>query len=325
MSNHNLTIAATAYNRPDRLARLLASIAAADEAQRWAVVISVEPSPQQPAILAVLANYAGRLNLHHRTNAERGGVRRNPHDNIEWALALGAQTVLLLEDDLTIDRQALRWCAQLAEDALMAPEVMCANLLMTTCNSESIFVPADAERASLANIVVRTRFFSSYGLLFTRAQWARHFAGNWFVDEPVMENWAGELAFGWDVAMNRLLLADPTLCVLQSVVPRVLHEGRDGTHVTAAFQSRSFDNVQLGGDEALGALKVVDPLTGLAQIPSPCARMYLNLARHLWTLQAQAIAHKQLYAHVAGLRHWTVRIGAYLYLIFRKRASDTRR
>lgn len=324
MTSARLSIAATVYNRPDRLVKLLKSIAAAEDCTRWSICISVEPSPQQDAILEILADHAVRLNLVYRLNDERKGVRRNPYDTIEWAIDEGAGTVLLLEDDLTIDRQALRWCEQMAEGPLAGPDVMCANLLMTTCNSESVHVPADSERTQLALTVVSTRFFSSYGLLFTRDQWTQYFRRNWFIDEPFMENWAGQRAVGWDVAMNRLLLCNADWRVLQSLVPRVRHDGAEGTHVTADFQARSFDNVTLGDEEFLGPLDIVDPLNDLQRVPSAAARMYINLSRHLWTQQQQSLTSKHLFSHVAGLRHKSFRLGSYLYMVFRKRAAGDR-
>lgn len=314
-------ISATAHNRPDRLEVLLGSIAQADSAASWPVFISIEPTPRQGEIQAVIARFQGRLAIRARVNEQRKGVRQNPFDNVEWVLAEGAETVLLLEDDLVIDRQALRWCALLADGPLREPRVMCANLLLTSCNSESVFVAAAAERDALAELVIRTRFFSSYGLLFNRAQWARHFRANWFSDEPPMENWAGALVKGWDNAMNRALLTAPDLQVLQSLLPRVTHEGADGTHVTADFQARSFANVAVdpSGGPALGALQVCDPLTELARIPSASARMYLNLARHLWTMQAQSLVFKHRAPALAGARARSFRLGSYEYLLFRQR------
>lgn len=314
-------ISATAYNRPDRLERLLASVAQAASCQRWPVYISVEPTPRLAEIRAVIDRYSDRLRLTSRVNETRKGVRSNPYDNVEWVIAEGAGTVLLLEDDLVIDHQALRWCELLAGSALRRPDVLCANLLMTTCNSESIFIPAATERDRLADLVIATRFFSSYGLLFTRQQWIEHFRSNWFVDTPLMENFEGRPAVGWDVAMNRLLLTTPGLQVLQSLVPRVTHEGDDGTHVTPEFQARSFANVELAPASAveITALRVCDPRHDLDSVPSASARMYLNVCRHLWSLQAQSLSFKHQVPDFAGARARRFRLGSYEYLLLRRR------
>ncbi|MEK8049185.1 hypothetical protein AACH10_02935 [Ideonella sp. DXS22W] len=316
-------ISATAHNRPDRLERLLASVADAAGSAQWPMYISIEPTPVQDQILAVIERYRTRLTLQARVNAERKGVRRNPFDNVEWVLSEGADTVLLLEDDLLIDHQALRWCEGMADGPLQQPGVMAANLLTTTCNSESIFVPDAGERARLAGLVLRTRFFSSYGLLFTRQQWAAHFRDNWFVDAPLMENWEGRQVTGWDVAMTRWLLCRPELSVLQSLVPRVMHDGAGGTHISDAFQDRSFGNIAFdaAADDATGlpALRVIDALADLDQVPSAAARMYLNLARHLWTLQQHSLAFKHTVPDLAGLKQKRFRLGAHEYLVFRRR------
>ena len=57
-------------------------------------------------------------------------------------------------------------------------------------------------------------------------------------------------------SIARLLLTTQGLQVLQSLVPRVTHEGADGTLVTAEFQARSFGNVELA--EACRMLAVED-------------------------------------------------------------------
>jgi hypothetical protein len=138
-----------------------------------------------------------------------------------------------------------------------------------------------------------------------------------------MENFEGRPAVGWDVAMNRLLLTQPGLQVLQSLVPRVTHDGADGTHVTSEFQARSFSQVELSApeDTRVEALRVCDPLTDLDQVPSASARMYLNLCRHLWTLQAQSLTFKHLAPDFAGARVRRFRLGSHEYLLLRRRAS----
>ncbi len=320
-------IAATAHNRPDRLRQLLDSIARADGAADWPIFLSIEPTERQAEILAVVDAYRGRLDIHRRVNDERLGVRRNPHANVLWALAEGAELVLLLEDDLVLDRQGLRWSELVAAQALRRPEVMCANLLTTTCLSESIHMPAPCEVEALHDVVLRMRFFSSYGLLFTRAQWERHFAPNWFVDEPRMEGWRGQAATGWDVAMNRLLLTSPELCVLQSLVPRVNHDGAGGSHVSDAFQAASFAHVQLDlrPELALQSLRVLDAVADLARIPTANARMYVNLCRHLWTLQESTLAFKH---HLPALGDVSVKrwwhLGSYEYTLLRRRVRRER-
>lgn len=326
--SHDHWIAATCYNRPERLQRLLESVAAAQErlpaGQRWKLCISIEPGPVQDAVQAVVEACAARLQITSRINRERKGVRHNPHDNIEWCLEQGADVVLLLEDDLQIDPLALQWCAMLAAGPLREPQVLGANLLMTTCCSESIHMPAWQEWASLSDLVLRTRFFSSYGLLFTRRQWQQHLQPNWFTDSPRMENWEGGRAVGWDVALNRYLLASPGLEMLQSLVPRVTHDGSGGTHVTDEFQARSFDNIAIDRDgrHDFTALKVVDALADLDAIPSAAARMYVNLSRHLWTQQASHLRFRHLFDDELDSRvlpRKVLTLGSYRYTVFRQR------
>lgn len=315
-------ITATAYNRPDKLRNLLGSVAAAAGGRDWPLYLSIEPSDLVEENLAVARSFQDRLDLHLRVNQERRGVRHNPFDTVEWAFSEGVELLLLLEDDLVIEPQALRWCMLLADGPIHEPGVMCANLLLTTCNSESIYSPTASERAALQPHVLRTRFFSSYGLLFSRAQWQQHLRPHWFCDEPLMENWRGDVARGWDVAVNRAMLGQPGLTVLQSLVPRVKHDGAGGTHMSDQFQARSFDNLDLGDDagELPDTLVVCDPEADLALIPSPQARMYINLCRHLWTLQEQSLRFKHQHAQLVGAKTRQLKIGSYDYLLFRKRA-----
>lgn len=315
-------IAVTAHRRPDHLRRLLASLASARDAVSWQVFLSIEPAGQQDVIVDIANSFATRLTIRHRVNAEPLGIRRNPYANVEWALAEGAAAVLLLEDDLVLDVEGLRWASLLIAGALQQPDVMCANLLFTTCMSESIHVAAPCEFEALHDVVLRTRFFSSYGLLFTRAQWQRHFVPHWFHDSPRMEGWRGQQAVGWDVAMNRVLLCNPALVVLQSVVPRVTHDGAGGMHVGTEFQSMSFDHVQVNvrPELELQRLRVLDPLTELAQLPTPSLRMFVNLARHLWTLHGSTLQYKHRLPAMgeATPKKW-LRLGSYEYTLFRRR------
>ncbi|WP_157991533.1 glycosyltransferase [Caldimonas tepidiphila] len=293
-----LAIAATAFQRPIHLDRMLCSVARARNHAHWPLYLSVEPSERTQEVLDVIETHRGTLDLHVRVNAQRKGVRQNPHDNIVWAFEQKADLVLLLEDDLVIGRDALEYCELLNAGALGGDEVVCANLLMTTCNSESIHCPAsEDEHERLREFVIRTRFFSSVGVLFSRQQWQRHFAPNWFRDGFCMENWEGHPSVGWDVAMNGYLLANRGLQVLQSLVPRVTHDGAGGTHVTDDFQARSFDNVQLPDtqDTPLRSLQVLDARNDLMRIPSPTVRLYVNLCRHLWTQQTTSIAHRLIH------------------------------
>jgi hypothetical protein len=206
---------------------------------------------------------------------------------------------------------------------LHEPGVMAANLLTTTCMSESVFMPngPGPETDALAEVVVPTRFFSSYGLLFSAAQWRSYFVPNWFSDNPAMENFDGDLARGWDVAMTRTLLLDRSLRVLQSLLPRVTHDGADGTHVDERFQQSSFAHVRvdLAPTVELLRLQVLDPVTDLGRVPGAAARMYLNLARHLWTLQASSLAFKHRVPSLHGAKPKTLRLGSHEYTLFRRR------
>jgi hypothetical protein len=319
-------IAATAHNRPDRLRNLLSSIVAAEDFENWPVYLSIEPTPQSEAIRTVIASFAGHLQIQSRVNAEKRGVRRNPFDTVQWVLEQGYDNVLLLEDDLAIDRQALRLAQLLCAGPLHETGAMCANLLMTTCMSESIHVADRPQFDAISDVVLRTRFFSSYGLLFSRRQWQQHFVPNWFCDTPPMENWQGRQATGWDVAMNRLLLSTPGLHVLQSLVPRVTHDGAGGTHVSEAFQVMSFDHVQINmaPELALAAIRILNPVTDLHLVPSRAARMYINLCRHLWTLQESNLVFRHRLPEFADARaHW-FRVGGWEYTIHRRRLRKRR-
>jgi len=317
-------IAATAYNRPQLLDNLLASILGADEVAHWKIHVGVDPSAALQANLEVIERYRKHLDIEVTINPAAMGVRSNPFATIERALNAGADVVLLLEDDLTIARDALMVCRELSSSSLHARDVLCANLLLTTCCSESVFDVADErELPIIAEMVVRTRFFSSYGLLFSKTQWQDYFRENWFNDQPRMENWVGGQATGWDVAMNRLLLTRPRLRVLQSLLPRVNHHGAIGTHVTADFQARSFANVQLGRHtlRQTDSIWMVDPLLDFEKIPSQQARLYLNLCRHLWQLQESSLAFKHQMSDFTGFKAKRFTFGKREFLVLKRRRA----
>ena len=122
-------------------------------------------------------------------------------------------------------------------------------------------------------------------------------------------------------SIARLLLRTQGLQVLQSLVPRVTHEGADGILVTAEFQARSFGNVELAeaSEVAITALRVCDPRLDLDSVPSASARMYLNLCRHLWSLQRKSLAFKHQVPDFAEARARRYRLGSYEYLLLRRR------
>lgn len=321
LDSASLAISATAHDRPGHLGRLLESLVRAQRTAHWPVYLGIEPTARTPEILAVIESYRDRLPITFRVNEQKKGVRRNPHDNVQWVVDSGHTAVLLLEDDLVIDRLALRWCEAVLDQGLLNERVLCANLLLTTCNSLSIFTPHADEVDSLADLVVRTRFFSSYGLLFTAAHWQRHFVPNWFTDTPCMLDWRGQKVTGWDVAMNRVVLTHRELQVLQSLVPRVTHDGAGGTHVRDGFQAASFDHVRLdlGTAAGLNALQVVDPLAASDAPLTPQARMYLNACQHLWTLQESALLFSHDHDDRGDKRPKRFRLGSYEYIVHRRK------
>jgi hypothetical protein len=136
-----------------------------------------------------------------------------------------------------------------------------------------------------------------------------------------MQNWMGARAEGWDVALNRFLLTTPELVVLQSLVPRVNHDGAGGTHVSDRFQASSFDHLDLSlfQGQPLPGLRVLDPLTDLDQVRSVSARMYLNLCRHLWTLQARSLDLYHAIPDRADKPPRRLRIGSHEFQIQRRR------
>ena len=281
-------IVTTAYNRPELLLNLLESIAKADDIHKWKVYIGIDPSDCLEQNVAAIKQYQDRLNIEFAINTEKKGVRLNPFATLDNTFSQATDYILLLEDDLTISKDALTACHKLAQEKLNQPNILAANLLMTTCCSESIFEPVDpAEYSALANIFIETHFFSSCGLLISKKQWEKYFKANWFTDEPLMVDWRGNKAVGWDMAMNRLLLMSPQLKVIQSLIPRVNHHGRIGTHVTSSFQERSFDNISLEKFDVpvLENILLIDPFLEIERIPSAQARLYINLCKHLWTSQ----------------------------------------
>lgn len=277
-----------AYNRPALLRELLASVARAHNAAQWPIFISLEPSPVQDEILAVVDAFRDTLHIHSRVNTQRLGVWRNPFACIEWALASGAVHILLLEDDLLIDPFALDWCTQVLPWMQDDANIMAANLLFTTCNSSAIFVCPDDKRQTYGHWVISTRNFSSLGLFFTRKQWQRHLAPAWF--GKGVRGWDGLRTDGWDNAVLRHMVCAERLRVLQSLVPRVAHRGIWGEHVRPEFQDYSHALVQV---DAQGQWPPVAPeqICGFALPRRAVAAgdadlaMFAHLHCQLWGMQ----------------------------------------
>jgi hypothetical protein len=73
----------------------------------------------------------------------------------------------------------------------------------------------------------------------------------------------------------------------------------------------------------LTALRVLDPVADLQRLPTAAARMYVNLCRHLWTLQESTLVFKHHLPELGAARaHW-FRLGSWQYTLHRKRVGKT--
>ncbi len=239
-------IAMTAYNRPTLLYACLQSLSAANKIDNWQIWILIDPSDLVAEIIAVIEFFIKNgLKIKFEVNSAKMGVRRNPYKLLQWCFGLDASLVLYLEDDVIVSRDCLEVAEAIGKIPDFSSNYLAANLLTTTCNSHSVFTVAAAEQLKLKNIFLENKFFSSLGIILNRYQFLKHFEPNWFRTPLKLRSFWGAESDGWDLAINDYLLSCDQLFNIQSLVPRITHQGTHGTHADYDFHQLAYSHIQV--------------------------------------------------------------------------------
>ena len=148
----------------------------------------------------------------------------------------------------------------------------------------------EANRQAIVNVAVETFFFSSLGLFFTRQQYSENLKPHWWDTELKLKNFEGGPTAGWDWAINQAVLLQ-LRPVLQSLAPRVLHKGINGTWSNLSFYQRGYAHAGLYNPSKCLTSMSIHSIDSINH-PSSCLDNgcdqwghLLRLAHQLWSFQ----------------------------------------
>lgn len=234
MEGADKAIVITGFRRPALFRDLLASLARNDLAG-WRVVIRLEPSALVPAFQAAAAELLAGVPCRLTVNPRRLGIRANPYAALEEAFAGGAAGVLYLEEDLVVAPDATRLADWYFENH--RPEWLALCLLAGGCGATGFLSnPAHPE------LLFTARTFNSLGWALRAEEWRACLRPRWMRRAPArMRTYSTSLPVGWDWQAYALLVNDARRRVVQPVLARARHTGRDdGEFCTPAFHDRAF-------------------------------------------------------------------------------------
>ena len=284
-------ICLTAWNRPQELAQLLASLQRLRGLADWSLYVCVEPSQEQNKIIDLItaASLPCKLNLNR--NCSQQGVRGNPLSCLQEAADDGAETFLLLEDDLEVSADCLEFIEQATAQPSWDRQYRCGNLHFSTCFNSAHLNHWDKTASFLTSTAFDTYFLSSLGLFFSRTQFESFIQPHWWDAPLLLRDFFGERISGWDCALKQALLLGNQPC-LQSLLPRVRHLGVVGVHSDAVLHQRSYAHAGLySGQQPLTDL-AIHTVEGInANPPDGCEHWghLLRMAHQLWTLERTAL------------------------------------
>lgn len=248
----NKTITITAYNRPHYFKQICETLRA-NKIQGWRIVVAFEPSDkfnEQKAMLDTIINDNDTVwRAVWYKNEEKKGVRKNPHDVLDYVFTqLNSEINIYLEDDIIISPDVTNlaeWFYNYHEEK----EILSVKLVNEKCKK----LTDDRTLLRCENE------YSALGMIIKRDKWFKYYKPNWFKDVGV---WHGELRVGWDWMMHRgVLEVNPNLYTLMPVNSRSNHTGREGgTHCSPQGHDEVFGDVKVN-QSIPKTYKVVDQST----------------------------------------------------------------
>lgn len=232
------SITVVAYNRPHYFKKMLFSLIQND-LNEWRIFFSIDPSEYSDIMVNLIKEtIADKTNYQVKINAEKMGIEKNTYSSLQLAFDAGSELNIYLEEDLMISPDVTRladWYYGQDHE-----QIMCLNLLYGACGGVSLIskdIPRD---------IVKTKQFNSYGFVLTSSQWLTYFKPYWFDYSHGFTNKDGNPMLGWDWAVfKHNLKEDRNLFVLQPVLARANHIGREGIFCKPEFYEKTFANLQI--------------------------------------------------------------------------------
>lgn len=197
-------------DRPGYLAETLDSWSAVRGLSAWPFRFVVEPGAELARCRAVIEAFSRRRvarAVEVEVNAERRGVRANPHHALSSAFRTGAGFVVLCEEDIVVADDVLECLLAVPDD----PGVLAACAFSDRPAPQPTDVLADTG-------------FSAWVWGTWADRWERHLRDDWF--EAARAPWDGAGA-GWDFGVERIAAA-AGLRFVGPLASRSDNIGRDG-------------------------------------------------------------------------------------------------
>ena len=283
------------WNRPHNLAETLASLARVRKLYQWQLFIQLDPSSEQGEVLEVIRQAKLSCGVSLCCNPIRLGVRANPMACLERAAQSGAQWFFYLEDDLRFSADALEFVENVINYSGFSEEFMVGNLHFSGCSNNAHLAIPDAINSNWPGLAIRSKFLSSLGLFFNRAQFEKFVKPNWWRHPLNVRDLHGNRGAGWDYALSEALLESRNFS-LQSLLPRVRHHGIRGVHFTPEAHSKGWCGAGLWpGEDLLLEITVLD--CNSEQLGP--FRAFTTMAQQCWSLQQVWLMRDKRLAQVA--------------------------
>lgn len=210
--NQMKTISIPTNDRPDYLRRVLSSISRADRCEDWVIAFSCEPNVEVRKFITSLS-----IPYYASFNSTRRGCWVNTFLAVDFAMSIGSDFNLYLEDDVVISPDALVLCDEFARQL----------------NHKDVLVlrrPHDAQTDQIDRVTPVISGLFGDGFAFSREMWPAIRAG-WFSDKMAM----------WDWSVQEYLISR-SLEIVQwrPCVNRSQNIGVQGTHTTHGTDPNHF-------------------------------------------------------------------------------------
>ncbi len=269
------------WNRVDKLKEILRCLQKQRGIESWKIFIQIDPSNKMDQIIFTIKNSNLPCNINIQTNSICLGVRGNTFKSIERAFQEGAEHFLYLEEDLEISDDALDFVNLSLSIPNFQNRFIAGNLHFSGCSNHAhIQIPKKLNPA-WKHIGINSQFISSYGLFFCRKQFETFISRYWWNHPLKIRDLRGNKGAGWDYSLSEAVLDNNLIC-LQSLLPRVRHNGIEGVHCTPDEYQKGWDKADLWtGHESLKTIFDISPNESiLGELGA-----FVTMASQCWTLQ----------------------------------------
>jgi hypothetical protein len=216
----NRELVFTTFDRPAYLQQTVTSWNNVRNLKVWNTTFFVEPSEHQDQVTSIALTLDTTVTA--VLNPERLGVLVNPWNALNTAFKLGADFVVIAEDDVVISQDTLEYFEWASLEYETVYDVLAIN--------------AFSPYGGRPNQVMRDGAFSPLIWGTWRNRWENHLRDTW--DKDYSTGLPDGFQAGWDWNINRIMQAN-NFVTLKPYASRSNHIGLFGTHMTPDLMESS--------------------------------------------------------------------------------------